>query len=169
MKTALAGVLLLALGTTVPGATGIATTMASQGVKARPVVTSPGKRTAAVTMQHKFDRVPAAGEPLVVTMEFTAGIGEVTRVEVGAATALGLDRRVLRRVRAAEPVELSLLPQRDGRHYLSVVAQLDSKQVRVFQVPVQVGSGKTATPATRAKAVAGADGELVVILPASEK
>ena len=168
MKTVLAGMLLLALGTAVPGPAGIATTTSGQSAKSRPVA-SPGKRTAPVMMQYEFDGVPAAGEPLVVTMSFTAAKGDALRLEFNAATALGLDRRVLRQVPAGEPVAVTLIPQQDGRHYLSVMARLENKQMRVFQVPVQVGGAKTAALVKRTKAVAGPDGELVLVMPSTEK
>lgn len=169
MKIVLAGFLLLALGAAVPRPAGVGESVEDKSARMQPVVLSPGKRTAPVTMQHEFDQLPTAGVPLVVTMVFTSAGNDALHLELGAEQALGLDRRIVRRVRAGEAVSVPLLPQKDGRYYFSVTARLDDRQVRVFQVPVQVGSKKAVLPARRAKATAGADGELVVIMPASDR
>jgi len=138
---------------------------------------SPGKPTAPIRIDHEIVGEPKAGEPLEIELTVASDLPGPMQVRlfVGEGLLIGETQESLlladADTRAAGPMRerVVVVPQSEGRFYLSVHASVDTpegEQMRVLSIPVQVGDKPAVvSPHGTPKS---SEGETVISLPAKE-
>jgi hypothetical protein len=143
-------------------------------------LTSPGKPSAPVSIDYKVLGTPLVGQPLAVEIRIAANEpGQSMRLKYFINDADSLmfadsqPESIDVKIAADEPVaarQVRLVPQREGRLYLNVTAELetaDGMMLKSIAVPISVGSNAVRIELNGAMKKA-ADGETVISLPAVE-
>lgn len=129
-------------------------------------VVSPGKRIAAIDVQHRLSAKPSLGEPLELALELDSRVASSFDVAYTLPEGLSGDGRPRSKVvGAGEAMTIEFVPLVEGRHYVTVVATpIDSAGApRVVSIPVQVGTGAALKAAAAERT---ADGELLIRMKA---
>ncbi len=139
---------------------------------------SPGKRLRApIDVKYRLLNTPQVGQPLLIELTLmptvaTTGFGFTLKPEDGlVVNAAQLTKSFAGKVKMTpERTTVSITPQREGRFYLHVAANVvvnGQSKSRTVTIPIQVGAG------TRELEVMGevkidADGNRIMSLPAKE-
>ena len=140
---------------------------------------SPGKPTAPVAIEYDVIGVPIVGHPVNVDIAVSSTQGEAPvrlRWQVLDTGSLSFPESQAREVslrlnsRQAETRQVTIVPQREGRLYLNVTAEVetpDGAMLKTMAIPIQVG-GAPGEPEAAGEVKEDADGEAVMSLPADE-
>lgn len=139
---------------------------------------SPGKPTAPISIDYNIIGTPIVGNPLSIDVSVSSTQGEapvkLTYRVLDAASLTFPDAQpeeiALGRVNERQPAvrQVTVVPQREGRLYLNVTAQIETEDgalIKSMAIPIQVGDA----PAERevnGEVVEDADGETVISMPA---
>ena len=139
-----------------------------------------GKLTAPIVLEYSVTGTPVVGQPVAVEVSVTTPLVDqpvqlsYRMVEAGSMTFPDSqpDRLTLAAAgnteRRSQP--LTLTPQREGRLFLSVSAEIDSDigaVMRSLSIPIQVGRG-SGSPGTAGDLTESGDGEQGLSMPAAE-
>jgi hypothetical protein len=137
---------------------------------------SPGKPSAPITMTYEIVGNPIVGAPVRINIDVRSAEGPVTvYYSINDTSALmfqegQVQRWEIRDPEAANFQQLSVVPQREGRLYVNVSAEVmtpNGSMIRSMAIPLKVGTApETASP--NGEVVEGPDGEQVISLPARE-
>lgn len=141
---------------------------------------SPGKPGAPITIAYKVLGSAIVGQPVPIELEISSSITD-RPIEVSyhiddSASMLfpesQAQRMEVRMTRDDGPAarQVTVVPQREGRLYLNILAEVetsDGMMIKTMAVPISVGAGAD-TPDVNGELVEGADGEVVLSLPAEE-
>ncbi|MEX1265590.1 MAG: hypothetical protein WEA08_01625 [Woeseia sp.] len=141
---------------------------------------SPGKPGAPITISYKVLGSAIVGQPVLIELEISSSITD-RPIDVSyhiddSASMLFPEsqarRMEVRLARGDGPAErqVTVVPQREGRLYLNILAEVetsDGMMIKTMSVPISVGAG-TVAPEVNGELVEGPDGEVVISLPAEE-
>jgi hypothetical protein len=179
------GVLLLALVTACkepadsPAATAAAEEPSKPSAAQAEPSASPGKPTAPVAIDYDVIGVPLVGHPVNVDIAVSSTQGEAPvklRWQVLDTGSLSFPESQAREVslrvdqRQAQTRQVTIVPQREGRLYLNVTAEVetpDGAMLKTIAIPIQVGTAP-GEPEAAGEVQQDADGEAVMSLPADE-
>lgn len=140
-------------------------------------VASPGKPRAPISMSYEIMSKPVVGMPVQINVEVSSNQGPVTvSYNIADASALNFVEGQVRKLAIEDPSirhprQLSVIPQREGRLYVNVSAEVltpGGSMIRSMAIPIKVGSApEEATINGELKQ--GPDGETVISLPATEE
>lgn len=140
---------------------------------------SPGKPTAPVTIDYDVIGVPIVGHPVNVDIAVSSTQGDAPvklRWHVLDTGSMSFPESQAREVslrvnqRQAETRQVTIVPQREGRLYLNVTAEVetpDGAMLKTMAIPIQVGSAP-GEPEAAGEVKQDAEGEAVISLPADE-
>ncbi len=141
---------------------------------------SPGKPGAPITISYKVLGSAIVGQPVPIELEISSSITdrpiEVSYHIVDSASMLFPEsqarRMEVRLARGDGPAarQVTVVPQREGRLYLNILAEVetsDGMMIKTMSVPISVGAGEI-EPEVNGELVEGPDGEVVISLPAEE-
>ena len=140
---------------------------------------SPGKPTAPVAIDYEVIGVPIVGHPVNVDIAVSSTQGEAPVklswqvLDTGSLSfPESQPREVSLRVnqRQAEMRQVTIVPQREGRLYLNVTAEVetpDGAMLKTMAIPIQVG-GAPGEPEAAGEVKQDEEGEAVISLPADE-
>lgn len=142
--------------------------------------TSPGKPSAPITMKYEILGNPIVGQPVAinvyvrstsgsqpVTLQYSINDSSALRFQAGQVERLQLTAKA---ERTASQQQLAVVPQREGRLYVNVSAEIltpDGSMIKSMAIPIQVGSAPE-KPEINGELVEGPDGETVISMPAKE-
>ena len=141
---------------------------------------SPGKPGAPITISYKVLGSAIVGQPVSIELEISSSITD-RPIEVSyhiddSASMLFPEsqarRMEVRLARGDGPAarQVTVVPQREGRLYLNILAEVetsDGMMIKTMAVPISVGAGAI-EPEVNGELVEGPDGEVVISLPAEE-
>ena len=143
--------------------------------------TSPGKPTAPISIDYDIIGVPLVGHPVNIDIAVSSTRGEAPvklSWHVLDTGSLSFPDSQLREVslrvnsRQAETRQVTVVPQREGRLYLNVTAEIetaDGAMLKSMAIPIQVGSAPgEPEQEPNGEVKEDADGETIVSLPADE-
>ena len=141
---------------------------------------SPGKPSAPINIDYEIMGVPIVGIPLSINVKVSSGLDQPITVNyrIIDTTSLMFTGAQARRVRLV-PVgdedfsteQVTVIPQRQGRLYLNVSAEIETEigmMAKVMAIPIQVGSLRP-TPQVNGELITGDDGEALISMPAKEE
>ena len=137
---------------------------------------SPGKPTAPIAMSYKIMNNPVVGAPVQINVDVHSSQGPVSvRYSIIDSSALRfqegqVEQLEIRDPSRREPRQLAVIPQREGRLYVNVSAEVmtpGGSMIRSMAIPIKVGAAPE-TPATNGERKEGPNGETVISLPAEE-
>jgi len=153
---------------------------AASGKPALPVAgndsASPGKPTAPISMSYEIVGNPIVGQPVLINVEVRSAAGPVNvRYSITDASALMFQVGQVERLEIADPSagsvqQLSVIPQREGRLYVNVAAEVQTPNgamIRSMAIPIKTGSAPE-KPTINGELKEGPDGEIVISMPAEE-
>ncbi|MBI2380577.1 MAG: hypothetical protein HYV16_07470 [Gammaproteobacteria bacterium] len=146
---------------------------ACAATKTEPSYASPGKPSAPVTLSHEWLGTPQLGQPITLRLNFrTRGEATDLRVHYAGEGALSLRAGAEESISLrAEPMpvrELTVIPSREGRHYVNVFVELGGR-ARAYSIPLQVGKVDMKTLLKpQGKLVQTPEGQSLISLPAEE-
>ncbi len=161
------------------GATAAVDADSSAGPAAKPR-TSPGKPGAPIAIDYDIIGVPLVGQPVNIDVAVSSARGEAPvklswRVLDGGSLSFPeqQQREVALRVspRQAETRQVTVVPQREGRLYLNVTAEMETPEgamLKTVAIPIQVG-GPPGTPEPAGEVKEDSGGEAVMSLPADNR
>lgn len=141
--------------------------------------TSPGKPTAPITIDYEVLGKAIVGLPISINVEVRAtrdDLGPVTvSYSINDRSALAfqqgqVERLEISRLDEASVQQLAVVPQREGRLYVNVSAEVQTpggSMIKSMAIPIQVGSAPEPSR-TDAEEKTGPDGETVLSLPAEQ-
>ena len=143
------------------------------------VYQSPGARLRApIDVKYRLLDTPRVGQPLSLELTLmptvaTTGFGFTLKPEEGLVvdTAQLTKSFAGKATRPPQTTTLSITPQREGRFYLRVVANVvvnGQSKSRTVTIPIQVGSGTRELEAMGEVKI-DADGNRIILLPAKER
>lgn len=140
---------------------------------------SPGKPSAPISIDYDVIGVPIVGHPVNIDLVVSSTQGDAPvklRWHVLDTGSLSFPESQLREValrpnlRQPETRQVTVVPQREGRLYLNVTAEIetaDGAMLKTMAIPIQVGSAP-GEPEPAGDVKQDADGETVISLPADE-
>lgn len=140
---------------------------------------SPGKPAAPVSIDYDIIGVPIVGHPVNIDVEVSSTQGDAPvrlRWHVLDSGSLSFPEAQVREVavrvnpRQAETRQVTVVPQREGRLYLNVTAEVetpDGAMLKSIAIPIQVGDAP-GEPEPAGELGEDAGGEAVMSLPADE-
>ena len=137
---------------------------------------SPGKPTAPISMSYKIMNNPVVGAPVQINVDVQSAQGPVNvRYSIIDSSALRfqegqVEQLQIRDPSRREPRQLAVIPQREGRLYVNVSAEVmtpGGAMIRSMAIPIKVGAAPE-TPTTNGELKEGPDGETVISMPAEE-
>ncbi|HET6630855.1 MAG TPA: hypothetical protein VFG91_13870 [Woeseiaceae bacterium] len=149
---------------------------AAKPVAAEPQ-TSPGKPTAPISIDYDIIGVPIVGHPVNVDIRVSSTQGEAPvklSWHVLDTGSLAFPESQLREVavrvnpRQSETRQVTVVPQREGRLYLNVTAEVetpDGAMLKTIAIPIQVGNAP-GEPEPEGEVKQDAEGEAIESLPA---
>jgi hypothetical protein len=151
---------------------------ASVAAKPEPVMdgASPGKPSAPISMTYEIVGNPIVGVPVLINVDVHSEAGPVTvHYRINDTSALMFQDGQVERWQIPDPAsaqtqQLSVVPQREGRLYVNVSAEVmtaNGAMIRSMSIPIKVGASPAA-PIQNGELVEGPDGEKVISLPARE-
>ncbi len=143
-------------------------------------VESPGKITAPVTIDYQVIGNPVVGQPVAVNLNVVSTSGEqpvTLRYRINDSSSMvfpdaqaNMVQLSAGRNEAQRAQQVTVVPQREGRLYLNVSAEVQTANGLMFKslaVPIQVGSAP-ADMSRNGELKETADGEEVISMPAEE-
>jgi len=141
---------------------------------------SPGKPSAPISMQYELLGNPIVGQPVAINVivRSTSGSQPVTvQYSINDSSALVFQAGQVKSLqitanaeKAASLQQLAVIPQREGRLYVNVSAEIqtaDGSMIKSMAIPIQVGSAPE-KPQINGELVEGPEGETVISMPAKE-
>lgn len=140
---------------------------------------SPGKPTAPVSIDYDIIGVPIVGHPVNIDVAVSSTQGDMPvklSWRVLDTGSLSFPESQLREVavrvneREAQTRQITVVPQREGRLYLNVTAEVETPNgamLKTLAIPIQVGSAP-GEPDPEGEVKEDADGEAIESLPADE-
>ncbi|MDJ0757848.1 MAG: hypothetical protein QNJ19_00535 [Woeseiaceae bacterium] len=132
-------------------------------------------------IKHRIIGTPVVGQPLQINLDVRSsypGAPVELSYRIPDTTALAFPANQLERVSLAAPQDdaamthqVSIVPQREGRLYLNVSAEVqtaDGPQSTVMAIPIQVGSAPRELE-ENGTVIEDESGQLIRTLPASDK
>jgi hypothetical protein len=159
------------------------TDSATNSATARPTKpqASPGKPGAPILIDYDIVGVPIVGHPVNIDLAVSSTQGDAPvklKWHVLDTGSLSFPDSQLREVslrvnsRQAETRQVTVVPQREGRLYLNVTAEVetaDGAMLKSMAIPIQVGSAPgEPEQEPNGEVKEDADGETIVSLPADE-
>lgn len=141
--------------------------------------TSPGKPTAPISIDYDIIGVPLVGHPVNIDIAVSSTQGEAPvklSWHVLDTGSLSFPESQLREVavrvaeRQPQTRQVTVVPQREGRLYLNVTAEVETPNgamLKTIAIPIQVGSAP-GKPEPEGQVQEDAEGETVESLPADE-
>lgn len=138
---------------------------------------SPGKPSAPIEFRYQVLGTPRVGQPVAIEIELVSPVEQplTMRYAIPDADALSFAAEQPQAIelsveqgRAARQV--TVVPQREGRLYLNVTAELDTgsgSQLKSIAIPLSVGRADV-EPEVNGELKEGPEGETVVSMPAEE-
>ena len=158
---------------------GAATTVHSKPASAEKPRTSPGEPSAPINIDYEIMGVPVVGIPLSINVKVTSGLDQPISVNyrINDTTSLMFSDAQSERVslvplgdEAYSVEQVTVIPQREGRLFLNVSAEIETDvgmMAKVMAIPIQVGSLRP-TPQVNGQLTTGEDGEALISMPAKE-
>ncbi len=157
---------------------------AARAVHSKPAIAelkrSPGKRSAPITIDYEIMGLPVVGIPLSINVKVSAELDEAITVNyrIIDSTSLMFTESQSERVSLVPAGEqgfsaeqVTVIPQREGRLFLNVSAEIDTEMgmmAKVMAIPIQVGNLRP-VPQTNGELTSGEAGEALISLPAQEE
>lgn len=141
--------------------------------------TSPGKPSAPIDIDYEIMGTPIVGMPLSINVKVSSRLAQPITVNyrINDATSLmfpAAQAKTLSLVPAGDeafPAEqVTVIPQREGRLYLNVSAEIETEigmMAKVMAIPIQVGNLRPA-PQLNGELTTGEDDEALISMPAKE-
>ncbi len=133
-----------------------------------------------VTISHRIIGTPAVGQPVQIDLDIRSAYGDLPvdlSYRIPDTTALAFAADQMDQVSLAPPPDelamnhqVSVVPQREGRLYLNVSAEIetaDGPQSTVMAIPIQVGSAPRELE-ENGTVIEDESGQLIRTLPAKE-
>lgn len=161
------------------------TPVASAAVHSKPQMpaerskTSPGKPSAPITIDYEIMGKPVIGIPLAINVKISSALDQPIRVNyrINDSTSLMFTNAQSRTVSlvpegddAYSVEQVTVIPQREGRLFLNVSAEVETDvgtMAKVMAIPIQVGSRRP-MPQASGELTGDEDGEAVISMPAKE-
>ena len=137
---------------------------------------SPGKPTAPIDLKYEIVGNPIVGNPVLINIEVRSSAGPVRLAySINDTSALVFQPGQVERLEIADPSlggsqQLSVVPQREGRLYVNVSAEVDApggSMIRSMAIPIRVGAAPE-RPSANGELTEAPGGESVISLPARE-
>lgn len=140
---------------------------------------SPGKPTAPIDIDYEILGQPVVGIPLSINVKVSSSLDQPITVKyrIGDVTSLMFSDAQARSVtlvplgdKALSTEQVTVIPQREGRLFLNVSAEIETEigmMARVMAIPIQVGSLRPA-PRLNGDPITAVDGEALISMPAKE-
>ena len=141
--------------------------------------TSSGKPSPPIRIDYEILGTPVIGLPLSINVNVSSSLEQAITVNyrINDTTSLAFSDAQARTV-SIVPVgdesfsaeQVTVIPQREGRLYLNVAAEIDTeigKMTRSIAIPIQVGSLRPA-PKVSGELTEGDAGEALISMPAKE-
>lgn len=141
--------------------------------------TSPGKPSAPIDIEYEIMATPVVGIPLSINVRVASSLDQpiILNYRINDTTGLLFSDAQAQNVSLAPSVDgaftteqVTVIPQREGRLYLNVSAQIETEagmMAKVMAIPIQVGSLRPA-PVLNGELTSGDDGEALLSMPAKE-
>lgn len=138
--------------------------------------TSPGKPTAPISMDYEVLGNPVVGQPVAINVHVSSNRGPVTvHYSINDSSAVLFQEEQVEQIEIADPSiatpqQLTVIPQREGRVYVNVSAEVQTDSgamIRSMAIPIKVGDAPE-TPTINGELKEGPDGETVISMPAQE-
>jgi hypothetical protein len=163
--------------TTEPATPAADTVAAAKPVIAAPdQAASPGKPTAPIQMSYEIVGNPIVGLPALINVHVSSSQGPVTVLySINDTSALAFQQGQVERLEIVDPAagstqQLTVIPQREGRLYVTVSAEVQTPggaMIRSMAIPIKVGVAPDGEK-PQGEVREGPDGETVISLPARE-
>ncbi len=166
--------------------TGGETTGAAKTVHSKPAPstdipkTSPGKPSAPIHIDYEIMGTPVVGIPLSINVNISSSLDQPIRVNyrINDTTSLMFSDAQSETVslvpigdEAYSVEQVTVIPQREGRLFLNISAEIDTDigtMARVMAIPIQVGSVRP-TLQVNGELTTGEEGEALISMPAKEE
>ena len=124
--------------------------------------------------------MPVVGIPLSINVKVSSALDQPIRViyRINDTTSLMFSDAQSETVslvpigdQAYSAEQVTVIPQREGRLFLNISAEIDTeigKMSKVMAIPIQVGSVRP-TPQVNGELTTGEDGEALISMPAKEE
>ncbi len=138
------------------------------------ITSSPGKPTAPISISYEILGNAIVGQPVLINVVIRSAEGPVNvEYSIVDGSAMVFQSGQVERLEIADPSlsnvqQLSVIPQREGRMYVNVSAQVQAPiglAIRSIAIPIKVGRALKET-SSNGELVEGPDGEIVISLPA---
>lgn len=140
---------------------------------------SPGKPSAPINIDYEIMGTPVIGVPLSINVTVSSTLDQPITVNyrINDTTSLmftGAQSERVSLVAVGDEMfsaeQVTVIPQREGRLYLNVSAEIETEigmMAKVMAIPIQVGSFRPA-PRVNGELITGDDGEALLSMPAKE-
>ncbi len=140
---------------------------------------SPGSPSAPINIDYEIMGTPVVGIPLSINVKISSGLDQPIRVNyrINDTSSLMFSNAQSETVslvpvgdEAYSAEQVTVIPQREGRLFLNVSAEIETDigmMARVMAIPIQVGSLRP-TPQVNGVLTTGEDGEALISMPAKE-
>lgn len=141
---------------------------------------SPGKPSAPISIRYQVLGTPIVGQPVPVELEITSSVTDrpiKVSYHINDPASMMFPESQAREVGVSIPAaegrttrQVTVVPQRDGRLYLNVLAEVETDagtMIKSIAIPVSASRGAEETE-TNGELKETADGETVVSMPAEE-
>ena len=141
---------------------------------------SPGKPAAPINIDYEIMGTPVVGIPLSINVKVSSTLDQPIRLNyrIIDATSLMFSDAQAQRVslvpigdEAFSTEQVTVIPQREGRLFLNVSAEIETEvgmMARVMAIPIQVGSLRP-TARLNGKLITAEDGEALISMPGKEE
>ena len=156
-----------------------ARTVHSKPKSAAEARTSPGKPSAPINLDYEIMGTPVVGLPLSINLKISSALDRPIRVNyrINDTTSLRFSD-VQSETVSVLPIgdetfsteQVTVIPQREGRLFLNVSAEIDTelgRMAKVMAIPIQVGAVR-ATPKVNGELTTDEEGEALISMPAQE-
>ena len=142
--------------------------------------TSAGKPSAPINIDYEIMGTPVIGVPLSINVKVSSALDQPITVNyrIIDTTSLMFSSAQSERVslvpvgdEAYSVEQVTVIPQREGRLFLNVSAEIETEVgmlAKVMAIPIQVGSFRP-TPQVNGELITGDDGEALISMPAKEE
>ena len=160
--------------------TGAATAVHSKPGSEAKAQPSPGKPSAPINIDYEIMGKPVVGIPLSINVKISSSLNQPIRVNyrINDTTSLAFPDIQTESVslvpigdEAYSTEQVTVIPQREGRLFLNISAEIDTEMgtmARVMAIPIQVGSFR-ATPQVNGVLTNDEEGEALISMPAKEE
>ncbi len=160
--------------------TGAATAVHSKPESEAKPHPSAGKPSAPINIDYEIMGKPVVGIPLAINVKITSSLDRPIRVHyrINDTTSLAFPDVQTETVslvplgdEAYSMEQVTVIPQREGRLFLNISAEIDTEigsMARVMAIPIQVGAVRS-TPRVNGELTTDEEGEALISMPAKEE